>query len=291
MTDHGVMEVLGSARADVGESPLWDAERGVLVWVDLLAGELRATSPVGEEAVLISLDEPLGFVAPLAGGGLVAGTRSGVGIVDRDSGFELKVAIEPERPAFRINDGKCDPLGRLWLGTMSDADPVDGRLYRVDRGWEIGYVREGVRLPNGMAWDGAGTTMFLADSAARSIEVWDYDLDEGCPTHRRTIIDLALESGQPDGMAIDTDGCVWVALWGGGAIRRYAPDGRCLAERSVPAPLTASCAFGGASFADLFLTSARYRMSDEQLARYPLSGSLFRTQVGCKGLPADEYRP
>jgi sugar lactone lactonase YvrE len=282
---------VGCVREEVGESPLWDAARSALLWVDLLVGELHAINAAGGDTVLAVLDEPLGFVVPLAGGGLVAGTRSGVGLIDRDGRFELKLAIEPDRPSFRINDGKCDPRGRLWLGTMSDEDPVDGRLYRIDPGWRIGHVRTDLRLPNGMAWDRAGSTMWLADSAAGRIEVWDYDLDEGSPIRCRTVIDLSSERGQPDGMAIDTDGCVWVALWGGGAVRRYAPDGRRLDERQMPAPLVASCAFGGESLSDLYVTSARYRMSPDELSQHPRSGSLFRLQVGCQGLPADEYRP
>lgn len=285
------VECVLEAQSDVGESPVWDAERGgVLWWVDLLRGELHSWDGRAHWTKRPSIGQSLGFVVPMDGGRFVAGTRDGIGVLDASGHFDLVVPVEPDRPDFRLNDGKCDPRGRLWAGTMSDATHTDGRLYRMDAKWHVEVIAEGLGVPNGLGWSRDGGLMYLADTGRRRLELWRFDVERGVPTELITAITFSASAGGPDGLTVDAEDCAWVCLWGGHSVRRYAPSGDLLQVVEIPAFNAASCAFGGEDWGDLYITTARYGLTAAQRQKWPRSGSIFRCRPGVRGLPADAFK-
>lgn len=287
------LDVVCRVEAEVGESPVWDDAGQCLWWVDLLKGELHRLDPsAGVDRCHATVGQSLGFVAPFRADEFVAGTRESVGTLSLSTGeYSLKTQIEGDRAGYRANDGKCDPRGRLWLGTMSDEQRKDGRWYRVDGDWEITEWRDDGEIPNGLCWSPDRSRMYLADSGRSVVEIWSCDPVEGLPVALVSTIDFPPEQGRPDGMTVDADGCIWVALWGGGAVRRYRPDGMLDRQLDVPVTLTASCEFGGEDRDLLFITSARYQLTAAQLAAEPLAGSIFVCQPGTTGVPAHAFVP
>lgn len=283
-------ELVMQVHSDVGESPVWDRERGGLWWVDLLRGELHFWHADGNWTQFPSIGQSLGFVVPAQNGEFVAGTRDGIGILDVMGRFEMVVPVEPGRPDFRMNDGKCDPQGRLWAGTMSDKTHTDGRLYRMDTNWDVEMVFQGLGVPNGIGWSRDGRLMYLADTGRRSLEFWRYDPARGVPMERLHVVSFAASDGGPDGLTVDAEDCAWVCMWGGHSVRRYAPDARLLDVVEIPALNAASCAFGGQDFNDLYITTARFGMTANQLGKWPDSGGVFRCRPGVGGLPADRFK-
>lgn len=280
-------ELVHDAAAELGESPVWDARLGRLWWTDLLRGELHGYDVTHGPLEPLPIGQSLGFVALESGGALLAGTREGLGLLDES--FELRVPVERGSPQRRMSDGKCDLQGRAWGGTMHDVDRVDGRLYRLDSGWRLNLVREDLKVPNGLAWSGDGERMYITDSEGPTVEAWRYDQESGVPTERLHAITIEPGAGQPDGMTIDEDDCVWIALWGGGAVRRYSPEGELLLQIQVPCTLVTSVTFGGDDLTDLYITTARYRMSPEKLASEPHAGGIFRYRPGVRGRLANVY--
>lgn len=291
-TEEHRVEVLFEAGSDIGESPLWDEKRGSLWWVDILRGELHEYRVHdGQHGVRATIGQSLGFIAPLDEGSFVAGTRSGIGQLKVDGDFELICPVEAERPTYRLNDGKCDHHGYLWAGTMSDELAREGNLYRAGPGWQVGLVRGGMRLPNGMAWTKDGTVMCLADSAAGTVEFWEVDQASGLPSRLSVSVRVPPEVGKPDGIAVDSEDCFWVAIWGGGRVQRYTAGGALVGEVCLPAPLTASCTFGGERLDEMYVTTARRKLSGAALSQWPLSGAVFRVRTGVTGELPDVYRP
>lgn len=286
-----LVEVVIETKNEIGESPVWDERRGSLWWVDILRGELHEYRLRNEvHSIRTVIGQSLGFIAPFDEASFAAGTRSGIGQLKVDSGFELTCPVEAERRTYRMNDGKCDPRGFLWAGTMSDKSAVEGNLYRVGPGWHASHVRGGMRLPNGMAWTKDGTVMCLADSVAGTIEFWEVDGTSGLPSSLSASVTVPPEVGKPDGMTVDSEDCFWVAIWGGGRVQRYTARGTFLGEVRLPAPLTASCAFGGDGLNELYVTTARRKLSTVALSQWPLSGAVFRVRAGVTGEPPDVYR-
>lgn len=284
------VDVFLRAEAEVAESPVWDTSRGCLWWVDLPKGELHRTGLDGTDAVTASIGESLGCVALSEGESLVAATATSLGTIDPITGtFSPKLAIETDRTGYRANDGKCDPRGRLWLGTMSDQRWERARWYCLSPEWRLRQWKDDWEVPNGLCWSPDGRTLYLADSGRRLIEIWSYDPDEGEPRELVKTVDLSRGEGRPDGMTVDAAGCLWVALWGGGSFCRLRPDGRLDGSFALPVSLVASCEFGGPNLDQLFVTTARYRLSTEQLANEPLAGSVFVCQPGATGLPATHF--
>lgn len=278
------------ADSDVGESPVWDIDRGGLWWVDLLRGELHYWDGRANTHQTSSVGQSLGFIVPFESGDFVAGTRDGIGVLTPNGGFDLICPVELERPNFRMNDGKCDPQGSLWAGTMSDATHANGSLYRINANWEVKRIADGLSVPNGLGWTRNGELMYLADTGRARLEWWQFDAYRGVPTKLLYVVSFSDVEGGPDGLAVDSEDCAWVCLWGGHGLRRYAPDGEMLESIEIPALNAASCAFGGDDFRDLYITSARYGLTLEQLRQWPLSGSIFRYRPDVGGMPAQPFR-
>ena len=193
----------------------------------------------------------------------------------------------PAREGIRFNDAGVDPAGRVWVGSMhvDEAEPL-GELYRLDAGGVLTTVVKGVTISNGLGWSPDGSRMYYVDSPMRRIDVFDYDSATSEAFQRRVFADLSAHDGVPDGLTVDADGYVWVAVWGGGVLRRFAPDGTQDAVIDVPVSRPTSCAFGGPGMSDLYVTSARQGLTEEELRAEPLAGRLLRLRPGAVGLPS-----
>jgi sugar lactone lactonase YvrE len=281
-------DVVLDAHAILGEGPVWDVNRQRLAWVDIEAHALHETDPGSGEDRVITIGEHIGCAAPAGGSLYVAGLKSGLAVLDIDTGRRAAIVDpEPHLDGNRFNDGKCDPAGRLWAGTMAlDEHEGAGSLYCLRPDLAITRALEGVTVSNGLAWSADARTMYYADSPTRQVAAFDFDNATGALANRRVVYEVPEGSGFPDGMTIDAEDHLWVALWDGWRVIRVAPaTGRVVGEVVMPVARPTCCTFGGANLDELFITSARVRLSPEQLAVQPLAGAIFRARPGVRGLP------
>ena len=269
-----------------GEGPVW-SERwgGLLRWVDMLAGDVLSLADDGTIG-----RRHVGSVAaalrPRSRGGAVIAVERGFALEDADGALTHLGELWGE-DSVRMNEGGCDPDGRFYCGSMAyDQRPGAGALYRLDPDGSVSVVLEGVTVSNGLEWSPDGSRAYYNDTATHRVDVFDYDGEAGL-TGRRPFVDLSAEAENPDGLTVDEGGGVWVALFGGGAVRRYAPDGALDEVVEVPARQVTACAFGGPDLDGLFITTSREGLEPGD---DPLAGSLFRASgAGVRGLPAREF--
>jgi sugar lactone lactonase YvrE len=291
MIDSGSLRVAVHVHADVGESPSWDARAAVLRFVDMSRGIVYRHDPADGSLSSCEVGQEVGAVVVREAGGIAAAVRDGIGFVDEATGaLELIAPIELDLPGNRMNDAKCDPAGRLWAGTMSfDFTAGAGSLYRVLPDHSFTRVVENVTISNGLGWSPDGDRMYYTDTAAGSIDVFDFELATGELANRRRLLDFAPGDGMPDGMAVDAEGHIWVALFGGGCIRRYTPGGLLVDRIELPVSQPTSVAFGGDGLHDLYITTATYQLTAEQLAEQPLAGATFVCRPGVTGVPVQSF--
>ncbi|MGI9240166.1 MAG: SMP-30/gluconolactonase/LRE family protein [Verrucomicrobiales bacterium] len=282
---------LTETRAILGEGPVW--HDGRLVWIDIEGRKVFVHDPAGLTDQTIGLTERIGCVWPCAGSGrLVCGLQSGLAYLDPASGqLEVIADPEPDQPRTRFNDGKCDPLGRLWAGTM-DMEETEalGSLYMLTGDGQV--VRQGasITVANGLAWDPDGETFYHIDSPTRVVAAYDYEAATGKLSNRREIIPIPDVEGFPDGMTIDSEGKLWIALWGGWGVVRYDPKtGERLGKIDLPAEKVTSCTFGGDDLDELYITTALIGLGTSALEDQPSAGGLFKVKVGVPGLPATPF--
>jgi sugar lactone lactonase YvrE len=284
-----VADPVGDVTAVLGEGPYWVPEDDCLLWVDIPKGRLHRTYfPSGET---VTLD--LGAVSaafPAVGGGILTAGGSRLTLrlpPERGVQWTTRLVAEvPAREAVRFNDAGVDPAGRVWVGSMHTGETQTlGELYRLDSAGTLTTVLKGVTVSNGLGWSPDGTRMYYVDSPTKRVDVFDYDPSRGEASGRRPFADLSAFEGIPDGLTVDADGCVWVAIWGGGVLRRLAPDGTQDAVLQVPVSQPTSCAFGGPGMTDLYVTTAKIGLTEEQLKAQPLAGRLLRLHPGPVGLP------
>lgn len=282
-------KLLLNAQATLGEGPAWDAKTQMLFWVDVLANRIHAYKD-GRDDVL-QLDEFVTCVAPRRDGGLVAALHASLWTVDRVAGKQTLIARIDEPASNRFNDGKCDPTGRLIAGTMDmEEKHPSGNLYSFESGKSPRKLLDGIRISNGLAWSPDYKIFYYIDTPTRQVRAFDYDLDTGNISNPRVAVEVPESMGWPDGMTSDMEGKLWIALWGGAKVARWNPlNGRLEAEVSVPALHSSSCAFGGPRRDVLYVTSARGRLTESELAQYPLSGGLFQIQTQTEGMPTFEF--
>jgi sugar lactone lactonase YvrE len=200
-------------------------------------------------------------------------------------------SVEADRRDERMNDGKCDRAGRFWAGTMAlDERAGAGALYRLDVDRRVSMVLSGVTVSNGLDWTDDGRVMYFIDSPLQTVDVCDVDPESGAISNRRPFVRIPPAQGTPDGLTVDAEGGVWVALWGGGAIHRYRSDGSLDAVIRMPTTHPTSCTFGGADLGDLYITTAAIRLSPLERSQQPGAGGLFRVRPGISGRPAQRYR-
>ncbi|MFF4207997.1 SMP-30/gluconolactonase/LRE family protein [Streptomyces sp. NPDC001796] len=262
--------------AALGEGPTWDADGGRLIWVDILRSRVHTYDPASGRRTVMTTEQHVGAAKPRSGGGLVLNLRDGVGLRDTDGTFRW-LHHEPV-PGRRGNDAAVAPDGSLWAGTMRyDEAPGGGTLSRITGDGTVRTVLDDVAVSNGTGWSPDGRLMYYIDSPTRRIDVFDVG-DDGLPVGGRALAHV--DRGFPDGLTVDADGCVWVALWDGGAIHRYTPSGDLDRVLELPVQRPTACAFGGADLADLYITTARTGLE----APHPLSGSLLVVPGAGKGL-------
>ena len=278
-------EVVIGPGARLGEGPVWDARSGRLAWIDVLSSQILLTDVATPQTEVIEVPSHVGAVAPRAAGGFVAALQDGFWVVG-DGPTRRITSVAEAGPSLRFNDGKCDPAGRFWAGTMAyDEKPGAGALYRLDPDGRASLVLDGVTISNGLAWSLDGLTMYYIDTPTRRIDAFSFSPGTGEISDRRPVISIPAELGLPDGLTIDAEGGLWVALWGGAAVHRYV-DGRLDAVVTLPISQPTSCAFGGENLDELYVTSAREGLSLEQREAQPLAGAVFRVRPGVRGLPA-----
>jgi sugar lactone lactonase YvrE len=276
--------------AEIGEGPAWDAATGTLLMVDILRGVVHVYNPAAGSHRTIDVGQPVGAALPRSGGGAMLAVGSGFATLDLDSGAVELVAAVSSGPPGRMNDAKCDSAGRLWAGTTTfDTIPRAGALYRLDPGGTVTKMLAGVTLSNGLDWSPDDRTMYYVDSANPRIDAFDFDPVAGAIERRRMFAQIPAGWGTPDGLTVDAEGFVWVALWGGARVQRFAPDGRPDRTVPLPVPAVASCAVGGPDLATLYVTTARFGLTEAQLGAAPCSGDLFALEVAVRGVPARPF--
>ena len=279
------------AKAVLGEGPVWRAETQDLVWVDIESARVCCFNPATGENQTWDVGEKPGLAVPTKQGDLILGTSVGFVRLDLASGV-LSPIIDPEQdlPNNRFNDGKVDPEGRLWAGTMGmDETPNVGSLYRLNRNLSTDKLFDQVTISNGMAWTSDQKTFYYIDSPTRRVDVFDCDMAGGTVSDRRTAFELPEGMGYPDGMSIDNEGMLWVALWQGWGVARFAPGGALLAKVEVPVECVTSCCFGGENWDELYITTSSRDLDETGREEQPLAGGLFRCRPGVSGPPTNLF--
>jgi sugar lactone lactonase YvrE len=289
-------ELLVDARATLGEGPLWDADRGLLWWVDILAGAVHAFDPATGHDEAIEIGQAVGAVALRQGGDLlVLGQDAILALNPQTRSLRPVMAFDRENPPRRTNDGKPDPAGRLWLGRMTfDHAAGMGSLRRLGPDLALEAVLTGLTIPNGLAWSPDGKTMYFTDSISREVTAYDFDAEAGEISAGRSFLRIGPAVGLPDaavadGLTVDAEGHVWVAVWNGGCVIRVSPAGAITARFDLPVTQVSSATFGGPDLSELYVTSAREDFTEADAAREPIAGGLFRLRPGVRGLPPHRF--
>lgn len=286
------VELLLDFHAKVGEGPLWDERGQVLYWVDIMGHQLCIYDPAKKQNTAIDVGQPVGTVVVREAGGLMLALQHGLASFDLDS-RRLHVVADPEAnlPENRFNDGKCDPAGRFWAGTMAFAATKGaGSLYRLDTDLSVHKVLGDISISNGIVWSLDHRTMYYIDSLKLDIRAYDFDRHTGAIANERVVCRLSEEMGLPDGMAIDAEGMLWVAHYNGARVCRWNPsDGRVLQTIALPVSRVTACAFGGPDLDQLYITSASQGMSPEDWKREPHAGGLFVCCPGVRGVPTHRF--
>lgn len=280
------LKVLVDIRALVGEGALWDEKAQVLYWIDILSNALYIYNPASGENRHYDVGQHVGTVVLREGGGVMLSLADGFAAYDLATGV-LTSWGDPEShlPGNRFNDGKCDPAGRFWAGTMAyENHSTQGSLYRLDPDASIHKMLGGIGISNGIVWTGDKRTMYYIDSIAGTVRAFDYDNASGEISGERVVVSVPEGMGVPDGMAIDEAGMLWVAHYGGGCVCCWNPHtGQIIDRIDMPAKQITSCAFGGPDLRTLYITSAAQQLDAAALAQQPLAGSLFAVDLPVKG--------
>jgi sugar lactone lactonase YvrE len=282
-------------QALLGEGARWDARRDELLVVDILAGRVyrgRVADDGGLSLVrAYQVPGTVGAIAPVQGdeGWLLAAGRGFVHL-SPDGSLRRLAEVAPART--RMNDAACDPQGRFWAGTLADDHHAGGgALYRFDRDGRTELMLDGLTISNGLGWSPDGGTMYLVDSGPRVVHAFAFDGERGTISAGRVLVTVPEEVGAPDGMTVDAAGDLWVAVYGGGRVNRYSPDGLLRQALTVPAKQSTSCAFAGAGLNRLYVTTATEAWSDEQRRAEPAAGLIYRLDTNAAGRPAAPFSP
>ncbi len=279
------VQCVADVHAVLGEGPVWVSRENALYWVDIEGGKIFRLGGRGD---VEQWETPfrVGSLAPRASGGFIAGTEHGIAEVDLESGrFEILHEPEAHLPDNRFNDGKVDRQGRFWAGTMDDNQrEATGTLYRIEPDLGCSAIDEDYKITNGPAFSPSGELMYHNDSARQVTYVFDLD-HQGNPGNRRVFASYGEGDGYPDGLTVDSEGCLWIAFWGGWCVRRYSPDAECLRKIELPVEQPSSCAFGGPDLDRLYITSASIGLDQAALERQPQAGGLFVASPEVRGIP------
>ncbi len=295
----GPAELVVDARCTLGEGPVWSPNHQALIWTDIEGSRLWMYTAVDGGTESWPLPDRLCCFALCASGRLLLGLAKGLywGALDAAPGEPIGVTliapIEPDLGSTRLNDGRTDRAGNFVFGTLNEHPgraPI-GSFYQYSgrhglRRLDLG----GVAVSNSICFGLDGATMYFCDSRSRTIRQCDYDAERAAVANVREFVRLGAEGGVPDGSVVDRDGCVWNAEWGGARVRRYTPQGVVDHEVPVPVPNPTCPAFGGRDFDQLYVTSSRQQMNEEELGRMPAAGGVFRVQTSARGLPDPPFQ-
>lgn len=281
-----------------GESPVWHPREQVLYYVDISGRRLQRFDPQNGDLRHWAFDTDVACLAPKVDGSLLLALRDGIWRFDPASGERSRLAEPPYDPASeRFNDGKCDPQGRFWVGTLYEPrQPPLAGLYRFDRSRNLTLECEGMTNLNGLAWSPNGRTMYWSDTTSATIFAFDFDPESGSQSNRRIFASfpvkqpgqsLACYGGRPDGAAVDVEGCYWAAMFEGQRLLRLSPDGEVLQELSLPVRCPTMPCFGGPDLRTLYITTSREKRPAEELAAQPWAGCVLAVDLDIAGLPAN----
>jgi sugar lactone lactonase YvrE len=277
---------------ELGESPVWEADQGALLWADILAGTIHELVIETGARRSWQFDGPVGSLGLARSGRLVVACGRKVGLFDRATGaFTEVAAVEPEAAPTRLNDGKVGPDGAFWVGSMDNTGqrrPI-GALYRVTASGRVERKLDGLITSNGLAWSADGASMFHADTSGRWIERWRFDAARGDIADRVRIATPDQAMGRPDGGATDAEGFYWSAGVSAGCLNRYAPDGRLVARIDLPVAAPTMPCFGGADSRTMFVTSLRKGLDEAALERSPLSGRILTARMAVAGVAVNFF--
>lgn len=281
------------ANARLGESPVWLADEGLVMFVDIKGRKIHRFNPSTGACDSFETAEDVGCVAATEDGLIVAAMRSAIFLLNTDGTIVRKLANNPEDQSIsRFNDGRCDRTGRLWVGTIDESKAVgDAKLYRLDEDGLTPMVG-GLMTSNGLGFSPSDMFLYHSDTPRHAIYRYPLDLEDGVLEGRdlfKQFVPTETDKGRPDGAAVDAEGCYWSALWEGARVQRYAPDGKLLAEYPVPAKCVTMPCFGGPDLKTLYVTTARDGRPEDELAHYPDAGGLFAMTVDVPGLPEPRF--
>ncbi|MEE8171424.1 MAG: SMP-30/gluconolactonase/LRE family protein [Alphaproteobacteria bacterium] len=288
----GGVTVAANTEDVLGEVPVWDAAAGRLWWTDVFRPAIhRLDAASGKVESWTPPDKVHSFALREAGGLVIAG-RKGFALYDPENEtYELLHDPREDREGTLLNDGRTDRQGRFWAGSMDKMlKRPSGHLYRLDADHQSFAMADGITLSNGMAFSPDGGTLYCADSLLKNIFSFDLDTETGGLANKRVFAETGALPGIPDGATVDAEGYLWSARFDGGRVLRHAPDGSVVQEIAFPVSRVTSCALGGADLKTLYVTSAFFRLTDEQRAAEPLAGALFAVKVDVPGLPEPRYR-
>ena len=285
-------EILTDEISEHAEGPLWNLERGTLMWVDQHRGLVKEYRPEGGAPGMLNtwdVGMAIGAIVPRENGGWMLAAGAGFHEFD-DAGVVTPVTdiLPSDGVRRRMNDGKCDPLGRFWAGSMAYSKLQGAAsVYRLESGRATEVLTD-VTISNGLAWDSSGETLFYIDTPLQSIR--QFRVTQGGLLDAEVAVDIPAADGAPDGMCRDREGNFWVALWGGSAVQRYSPTGKLLQRIEVAARQVSSCCFGGADLSTLFITTSAEDYSAADLEADPNAGRIFALQTDTVGFAPDAYR-
>ncbi|KAA3621664.1 MAG: SMP-30/gluconolactonase/LRE family protein [Flavobacterium sp.] len=279
-------------RALLGEGAFWNYKTQELYWVDILGKKLNIYNPKNKSNRAFPVPYRIGTVVPQTDTTAVIGLDNGIYILNTSHGGLRQLSnVEEEILTNRFNDGKCDPNGNLWIGSMHlEETAPEASLYKVAPNGKTTKMLDNITISNGIVWTSDGSTMYYIDTSTSQIKAFDFNTRAATVSNERVVVEVDPADGYPDGMAIDAEDMLWVGLWNGNAVARYNPDtGEMLDKIEVPAHNVTACAFGGENLDILYITTARKDMSEKEVARFPLAGSIFSVKPGVQGVKSDFF--
>lgn len=288
--DNGLRRI-AHIRADLGESPVWDARKGLLYFVDISGGKINVLHPQGQVETVHQSAVRIGALGLTDKGNLIFTEDASVAMLDVETGeIYRQTAAVHDGASYRFNDGACDPLGRFVTGLIDERPSrKTGALYRYDSVLNTQVIHRGVALPNGLAWSEDGRTLFFVDSLARSIFLAAYPA-HGVLGTVTLFAETPADLGRPDGIVLDRDGGLWVCQFNGGCLLRYDRKGHLSDRLAMPVPRPTSCCFGGDGLDTLFITTARFAMTRSELDDYPDAGDLYAIRPKVAGIPRHLFK-
>lgn len=283
-------QLLLDTHSTLGEGAIWNHEDQKLYWVDIEQKKLHWLTPLASAHHTVTFTKKITTVVPAKKEELILGMEDGIYSYTKSSGKLTLIKSNPENRSTgnRFNDGKCDPNGRLWIGTMGEHQSA--ALYRLDADHSLHTMQTGITNSNGILWSGDKKTMYYIDTPTYKVTAYDFNNETGQITNPQTVITVPEQMGYPDGATIDAEGMIWIALWGGYSVSRWNPkNGQLLLIIKVPSKNVTSCAFGGTDLDTLYITSASTQLTNSELTQYPNSGGLFSVKPGVKGIEANSF--